>query len=106
MADENDKAEARKVLLGQAATLGLDVNKHWSTETLAEKVLEAQNAQREEKNAEFDAKATVWVYLLRAAFPKEDERHKIGETVLVTPELADRWYEAGVARPGKAPEAD
>jgi hypothetical protein len=45
----------------------------------------------------------VWVYLLHDAWPVEDERHNAGETIEVTEAMADLWFEAGVARPGKAP---
>jgi hypothetical protein len=106
MADDNDKAEAKKVLLEQAKALDMDVDKRWSVETLAEKVMEAQDAARDNKRADFEAKANTWVVLLRAAFPVEDERHEIGETIKVTEAMADRWYAAGVALPGKAPQAD
>jgi biopolymer transport protein ExbB/TolQ len=98
-----DTIEAEKVLLEQAKALDLKVDKRWSVDTLAEKVLEAQNEQRDAKAADFHAKADVWVKLLRAAFPVEDERYEIGATVKVTQDMADRWYAAGVAIPGKAP---
>lgn len=103
--DTRDTKEARKVLLAQAAAMKLEVDGRWSVETLAEKVLEAQESRKDAEKAEFAAAATVWIYLLRDGFPIEDEKHRAGETILITPELAERWYEAGVARPSKAPEA-
>jgi hypothetical protein len=106
MADDNGKAEARKVLLEQAKTLKLEVDGRWSVERLAEEVMAAQEGQKDAKKAEFVANANTWVVLQRAAFPVEDERHEIGETIKVTEAMADRWYAAGVALPGKAPKAD
>ncbi len=105
MADDN-KAEAKKVLLEQAKALGMEVDGRWSVERLAEEVMAAQEGQKDAKKADFEAKANTWVVLQRAAFPTEDERHEIGETIKVTEEMADRWYAAGVALPGKAPKAD
>lgn len=101
--DNRDLAEAKKVLLGQAKELGLEVDGRWSVDTLAEKVLEAQEAQKAKKAADFKAEASVWVYLLRDAFPVEDEKHLTGETIAVTEAMAEYWYANGVARPGKAP---
>lgn len=101
--DNRDLTEARKVLLGQAKELDLDVDGRWSVDTLAEKVLEAQEAQKAKKAANFKAEANVWVYLQRDAFPVEDEKHLAGETIAVTEAMAEYWYANGVARPGKAP---
>ena len=98
-------AEAKKVLLAQADALGLEVDKRWSVDTLAEKVLEAQDHAKEAEKAAFAASPKVWVFLLRDGWPVEDEKHFKGETIEVTQEIADKWYEAGVARPGKAPVA-
>ena len=77
---------------------------NWSPETLAERVLEAQEAEKAEAKQAFDAADKVWVVLLRGAFPVADEKHLAGETIAVTPEIAEKWYEAGVARPGRKPE--
>jgi len=103
MTDARELAEAKKVLTAQAKALGVEIDGRWSVDTLAEKVLEAQDAKRDADAADFIERATVWVLLLRDGFPVEDEKHLAGETILVTPEIAERWYEAGVARPGKAP---
>jgi hypothetical protein len=99
--DTRDLAEAKKVLLGQARALGLEVDGRWSVDTLAEKVAEAQDAKKHAEIVDTKARSSVWVLLLRDGFPVEDEKHLAGETILVTPEIADRWFEAGVARPGK-----
>lgn len=104
--EARDLREAKKVLMGQAAALGLDVDGRWSVDTLAEKVAEAQDAKRDAEVKETKARSTVWVYLLRDGFPVEDEKHLAGETIQVTPEIAERWYVAGVARPGAAPSHD
>lgn len=103
MAD--DFKEERKVLLAQARVLGMDVDGRWSVETLAEKVAEAQEARREAETQATKAASDTWVFLLRDGFPVEDEKHLAGETICVPAYIAERWYEAGVARPGKEPAA-
>jgi hypothetical protein len=100
---ETDNAEAKKVLLGQARVLGMEVDGRWSVDTLAMKVQEAQEAQKEANTKAIKDASDTWVYLLRDAFPAEDEKHRAGETIKVPADMADRWYEAGVARPGKEP---
>lgn len=104
MAEDSDSnLEAKKVLLGQARVLGMDVDGRWSVDTLAMKVQEAQEAQKEANTKAIKDASDTWVYLLRDAFPAEDEKHRAGETIKVPADMADRWYEAGVARPGKEP---
>jgi hypothetical protein len=94
-----DDKEAKKVLLGQAKVLGLEVDGRWSVDTLAEKVLEAQEAKSEaEKQAIRDASDTE-VYMIRDGFAVEDEKLRAGGTFTVPSEIAKRWYKAGVARP-------
>jgi hypothetical protein len=104
--DERDTAEAKKVLLDQAKALDLKVDARWSVDTLAERVLEAQELKAEAERIAFTAEPKVWVFLQRDGWPVADERHNAGETIAVTQEIADKWYEAGVARPGKAPVAE
>ncbi len=101
--DTRDTVAAKKVLLDQAKALGLPVDKRWSVDTLAERVLEAEEIANLAAKEAFTASPKVWVYLLRDGWPVADERHNAGETIEVTQEIADKWYEAGVARPGKAP---
>lgn len=101
--DARQTAEAKKVLLDQAKALGLTVDPKWDVDDLAIHVLEAQDAAKLAEKAKYDASPKVWVYLLRDGWPTEDDKHLAGETVEVTPEIADKWFEAGVARPGKAP---
>lgn len=100
--DERDLTEARKVLLEQAKALDIDVDRRWSVDTLAERVQEAQEAQKEAKTRAVKEAADVWVFLLRDAFPVEDEKHVAGETIQVPQKMAEYWYDNGVARPGKA----
>lgn len=97
--DENPK----KILLAQAKALGMEVDGRWSIDTLAEKVEEAQIAAKESQTKAIQDASDTWVFLLRDAFPVDDEKHRAGETICVPADMADRWYEAGVARPGKAP---
>jgi hypothetical protein len=103
MSEERDLKEAKKVLLEQAQVLGLKVDARWSVDTLAEKVLEAQEQAKEASVAAELAAADTWVFLLRDGFPAEDVKKKAGETVKVSHAIAERWFEAGVARPAKAP---
>jgi hypothetical protein len=94
-----DDKEAKKVLLGQAKVLGMEVDGRWSVDTLAEKVLEAQEAKTEaETQAIKDASDTL-VFMLRDGFAVEDEKIKTGTTAMVPEWIAKRWYKAGVARP-------
>lgn len=94
-----DDKEARKVLLGQAKALGLVVDGRWSVETLAEKVLEAQETLTEASAKAIKDASDTEVFLLRDAFPVADERHRAGETITVPAEMARHWYRVGVARP-------
>lgn len=95
----DDNKEAKKVLLGQAKALGLDVDGRWSVDTLAEKVLEAQEAKSEADAKAIKDASDTSVFLLRNAFPVAGEKHLAGETVSVPAEMARYWYKAGVARP-------
>lgn len=91
--------EARKVLLGQAKALDMEVDGRWSVDTLAEKVMEAQEALTEANSKAIKDASDTAVFLLRDAFPVDDEKHIAGETVTVPAEMAKAWYKAGVARP-------
>lgn len=95
--DERDLKEARKVLLDQAKALDLEVDGRWSVDTLAEKVLEAQEAQKEADKAAFDAARKILVRLKKDAWPLEDERCRAGEVIEVPLELARHWIANGVA---------
>lgn len=89
--------EAKKVLLGQAAALGLKVDARWSPDTLAERVLEAQEAAKNEQIDDFAKAKKTPVRLLRDAFPVEDEKHLAGEVIDVPIEMAKEWISIGVA---------
>jgi hypothetical protein len=102
-AEKQRTTEAKAVLLQQAEALDMDVDDSWSVETLAEQVLAAQRAKKAATKAAFTKAANVWVFLLRDAWRVEDEKHVAGETIQVTPDIAEKWYVAGVARPGRAP---
>ncbi|HYE25093.1 MAG TPA: hypothetical protein VEG32_07830 [Clostridia bacterium] len=90
-----------KVLQQQAKVLGLAVDGRWSVDTLAEKVAEAQEAKREADAEAIREASDTWVYMIRDGFAVEDERLRAGGTFQVPSEIAERWYECGVARPGK-----
>lgn len=95
----DDTKEAKKVLLGQARALGLEVDGRWAVETLAEKVLEAQEAKTEAETQAIKDASDTWVFMLRDGFAVEDEKIKAGTTAQVPEWIAKRWYKAGVARP-------
>ena len=95
----DDTKEAKKVLLGQARALGLEVDGRWSVDTLAEKVLEAQEAKTEAETQAIRDASDTWVFMLRDGFAVEDEKIKAGTTAQVPEWIAKRWYKAGVARP-------
>lgn len=90
-----------KVLKAQARALGLKVDPAWSADTLAENVREAQEALKEAEAEDIRAASDTWVFMLRDGFAIEDERLKSGGTFQVPKSIAERWYECGVARPGK-----
>lgn len=104
-AKSKNTADALKVLMDQARALGLVADPAWDVDTLAQKVLDAQEAKTAADEAAFAAEPKVWVFLLRDGWPVADEKHLAGETIQVTEAIADKWYVAGVARPGKAPVA-
>lgn len=97
MAVEGIALSPRDTLLAQAGVLGIKVDGRWSDETLAEKVLEAQEAAKGAERAAYGEAAKVPVLLLRDAFPLEDEKHLAGETIEVPVPLAKAWIKAGVA---------
>lgn len=90
-----------KILKKQAKVLGMEVDGRWSVDTLAEKVAEAQEAKKEaDADAIRDASDT-WVFMIRDGFAVEDEKLRAGGTFKVPGDIAQRWYECGVARPGR-----
>lgn len=94
----------KEVLLGQAAGLGMKVDARWSIDTLAEKVLEAQEAKTAAETQAIKDAADTWVFMLRDGFAVEDEKLKTGGTFKVAEWIAKRWYKAGVARPADQDE--
>lgn len=92
-----DTKEAHKVLLEQAKALGLDVDGRWSTETLAEKVLEAQEGREAREQREYTEAKKTPVRLLRNAFPVVGTKVLKGEIVEVPIALAKQWLREGVA---------
>lgn len=100
----DDILSPKKVLLGQAAGLGMKVDARWSIDTLAEKVLEAQEAKTAAETQAIKDAADTWVFMLRDGFAVEDEKLKTGGTFKVAEWIAKRWYKAGVARPADQDE--
>jgi hypothetical protein len=94
---ENDTKEAHKVLLEQAKVLDLTVDKRWSTETLAEKVLEAQANAAEREQADFAAAKKTPVLLRKNAFPIAGQKAWAGQVVEVPIAMAKKWLAEGVA---------
>ncbi len=97
--DTRELDDAMKVLREQAATLDLTVDPEWDADTLAAKVLEAQEAKAAADKAAFASAAKEKVFLQRDAWPVADEKHFAGETIEVPHDIAVKWYVAGVARP-------
>ena len=89
--------EAKKVLLGQARALGMDVDGRWSVETLAEKVAEALEAQADREDEAIKEAADTWVYCLRDCF-LGTEKHRAGTAVQAPKELYLNWKAVGAAR--------
>jgi hypothetical protein len=90
-----------KILKKQAKVLGMDVDGRWSVDTLAEKVADAQEAKKEADAQAIRDASDTWVFMIRDGFAVEDEKLKAGGTFLVPGDIAQRWYECGVARPGR-----
>ena len=100
------KAEAKKTLLRQARELGLEVDKRWSVETLAEKVVEAQMDYAENEAQKVRDASDTWVYLLKGAWPTSEEKHLAGEVIKVPEEMAERWIENSACRPATKREIE
>lgn len=92
-----DNKEAKKVLLGQAKALELEVDGRWSVETLAEKVMEAQDALAEREAAAVRESADTWVYCIRDCWLATD-RHRAGSVIRAPKELYTNWKATGAAR--------
>lgn len=90
-------ADAKKVLLAQARSLGMDVDGRWSVETLAEKVMDAQEAQSERETEAVKESADTWVYCIRDCFLGTD-KHVAGSVIKAPKELYVRWRDVGAAR--------
>lgn len=102
-----DTKDAKKVLLEQAAVLELEVDGRWSVETLAEKVLEAQEAKEEADRQAIRNAKKIPVLLKRNAFVSADEKHLKGSIVDVPVQMARDWIKAGVAeRADPLPEVE
>jgi hypothetical protein len=96
--------EAKKFLLGQAGALGMHVDGRWSVDTLAEKVLEAQEAKKAGETQAIKDAADTWVFMIRDGWAVEDEKCAAGGTYKVPAWIAKRWYVAGGARPADESE--
>lgn len=94
---EDDKAAARKVLLGQARALNMDIDGRWSVETLAEKVQEALDGAAEKEQAAIISAADTWVYPVRDCFLGTEKR-PAGRAFQAPKELYQRWKATGAAR--------
>lgn len=95
MAD--DTLSPKKVLLGQAAALGLKVDARWSVDTLAEKVLEAQESHEEREAESIRKAADTWVYCIRDCWLATD-KHPAGSVIKAPRELYGNWKANGAAR--------
>lgn len=89
--------EHKKTLLAQARQLGITVDGRWSIETLAEKVLEAQETQAEREADAIREAADTWVYCIRDCF-LATEKHPAGSVIRAPEELYRNWRTTGAAR--------
>lgn len=92
-----DTKEAKKVLLGQAKALDLEVDGRWSVETLAEKVLEAQEAFAERQAEAVRAASDTWVFCIRDCWLATDQ-HRAGSVIRAPMALYSTWKAVGAAR--------
>lgn len=95
---QGDPAEAKRVLLEQAEALGMDVDKRWSAETLAEKVAEAIEDQKAEAKKAYKKEKKTPVLMIRDGFAEEDVRIRAGTVADVSLDVAKKWIDAGVAK--------
>jgi len=93
----SDDKEARKTLLGQARTLGLEVDGRWSIETLAEKVQEAIETREDDDNATVRNSSDTWVFPIRDCFLGTEKR-PAGRAFKAPKELYLKWKATGAAR--------
>jgi hypothetical protein len=89
--------EAKKVLLGQARALGMEVDGRWSVDTLAEKVAEALEIQAEREDEAVKEAADTWVYCIRDCF-LGTEKNRAGSVIKAPKELYLNWKAVGAAR--------
>lgn len=89
--------EAKKVLLAQAKQLGMDVDRRWSVETLAEKVAEAQETLSDREDEAVKAAADTWVFPLRDCF-LGTEKQPAGRAFMAPKELYANWKATAAAR--------
>lgn len=89
--------EPRKILLAQARALGIEVDGRWSTDTLAEKVEQAQADHAEAEDAALAASCDTWVYCNRDCFIGT-EKKLAGSVVKAPEELYRNWKATGAAR--------
>lgn len=101
----SDTTEAKKVLLGQAAALGLKVDARWSVDTLAEKVLEAQETQSEREAEAIRQSADTWVYCIRDCW-LGTEKHPARSVIQAPKDLYNNWKATGAARLADQDEID
>jgi hypothetical protein len=92
-----DDKEAKKVLLGQARALGLEVDGRWSVDTLAEKVLEAQETLTEREDAAIRNASDTWVFCIRDCW-LGTEKQRAGSVIKAPKELYNNWKATGAAR--------
>lgn len=97
MADTPDTEEARKVLTGQAKALGMEIDGRWSVDTLAEKVLEAQESLEKRQAQEIQKASDTWVFCIRDCW-LGTEKQPAGSVIKAPKELYNGWKATGAAR--------
>lgn len=92
-----DETEAKKVLLGQARALGVEVDGRWSVDTLAEKVQAAIENKEEYDNEAVRKASDTWVYAVRDCF-LGTVKQPAGTVFQAPKNLYANWKAVGAAR--------
>ena len=100
------EVETKQVLIDQAKAMGMEIDRRWSLDTLAEKVAEQQAFNSELEADEVNGSCDTWVLMIRDGFITANDRARAGTVAKIPAAMADYWYEAGVCRPSKGPVAD
>lgn len=96
MAD-TDMLSPQQVLEAQARTLGLKIDQRWSVDTLAKRVLQAQERAAAQEQVAVKQSSDTWIFCLRDCFVGT-EKFQAGSVTKAPKELYQRFKETGAAR--------